>query len=115
VYVRTAALFLVGTYHLRNREYYSVFDGVNERQLLQTLNSVVLYIFLQLMSLLLLSFTLKRMLGISSMQLIAFVLEKQAHYIQISLVFWIMYIVQCTLRHHGQLTVIRRRSFEWCQ
>jgi len=64
----------VGTYHLRNREYYSVFDGVNERQLLQTLNSVVLYIFLQLMSLLLLSFTLKRMLGISSMQLIAFVL-----------------------------------------
>ncbi|KAE9274091.1 hypothetical protein PR003_g29712 [Phytophthora rubi] len=68
---------------------------------MQTLTNVVFYCLMQLVSLVLLSFMLKRMLGLSPIQQIAFVLEKQVDYVQISLIFWLFYNVQSSLQHLG--------------
>jgi DNA integrity scanning protein DisA with diadenylate cyclase activity len=85
-----------------NRDYYAIYDGIDQQQLLETLNNVLVYCSLQFVSLLVLVFVLKRMLGLSPMQQLAFVLEKQVDYVQISLVFWLFYNVQSSLQHLGK-------------
>ncbi|EGZ04574.1 hypothetical protein PHYSODRAFT_343126, partial [Phytophthora sojae] len=72
-----SALYLFATYHLPNREYYAVFDGMDETLLLQTLKNVILYCLLQLVSLMVLMLLLRRILGHSPARQISFVLEKQ--------------------------------------
>ncbi|KAE8998513.1 hypothetical protein PR003_g19365 [Phytophthora rubi] len=62
----------------------------------------MIYCFLQLLSLLLLVFTLRRMVGLSPIRQIAFVLEKQVAWVQMSLIFWLFYNVQGSLEHLGQ-------------
>ncbi|KAE8984096.1 hypothetical protein PF011_g20912 [Phytophthora fragariae] len=75
---------------------------MGESQLISTLNNVMIYCFLQLLSLLLLVFTLRRMVGLSPIRQIAFVLEKQVAWVQMSLIFWLFYNVQGSLEHLGQ-------------
>jgi hypothetical protein len=74
---------------------------VDQDQLLQTLNNVMLYCCLQFVSLLVLIVALKRMLGHSPIQQIAFVLEKQLDWVQMCLIFWLFYNVQGSLQHLG--------------
>ncbi|GMF54149.1 unnamed protein product [Phytophthora fragariaefolia] len=95
------AIYLVTTYHLPNRNYYAIYDGIDENDLIQTLNNVVFYCMLQLVSLVLLSFMLRRMLGLSPIQVIAFVLEKQVDYVQMCLIFWLFYNVQSAQKDLG--------------
>ncbi|KAG6616869.1 ABCG transporter ABC Superfamily [Phytophthora cinnamomi] len=71
------AIYLIVTYHLSNREYYSVFYNMNESQLYATLKNLLVYWFLQLLSLLGLDMLLRHMLGLSPVRVLAFVLEKQ--------------------------------------
>ncbi|KAE9082560.1 hypothetical protein PF010_g21538 [Phytophthora fragariae] len=96
------SVYLVTTFYLPNREYYAVYNGMGESQLISTLNNVMIYCFLQLLSLLLLVFTLRRMVGLSPIRQIAFVLEKQVAWVQMSLIFWLFYNVQGSLEHLGQ-------------
>lgn len=93
---------MIATFYLPNREYYAVYNGMDESRLIQTLNNVMIYCLLQLMSLLVLIFTLKRMMRLSPIQQIAFVLEKQVAWVQMSLVFWLFYSVQGSLVHLGE-------------
>eukprot|EP00644_Phytophthora_capsici_P016687 jgi/Phyca11/122125/e_gw1.47.87.1 len=95
------SIYLIATYHLPNRAYYPLYDGMDQHQLLHTLSSVLLYCFLQFLSLLILIGALKRMLGHSPIQHIAFVLEKQVDWVQMCLVFWLFYTVQGSLKHLG--------------
>lgn len=74
---------------------------MDQIQLAHTLQNVVLYCLLQLFSLLALIFMLKCMLGHSPVKHIAFVLKKQIDFIQISLIFWLLYNVQTSLQHFG--------------
>ncbi|KAE9103388.1 hypothetical protein PF010_g13758 [Phytophthora fragariae] len=68
---------------------------------MQTLTNVLFYCLLQLASFLLLVFMLRRMLGFSPIQQIAFILKKQVDYVQMCLIFWLYYNVQSSLRHLG--------------
>lgn len=97
---------MIITYRLPNRDYYAVFDGMDEAQLIQTLANVMFYCFMQLASLLLLIFMLKRMLGARPITQLVFVLDKQFHRVQTSLIFWVFYNVQASLRHNGKLVHI---------
>lgn len=71
-------------------------------QLVQTLQNVMFYCSLQLASLLLLIYMLRRMLGLPPTRQLAFVLEKQFHWVQTSLVFCVFYNVQASLKHCGK-------------
>ncbi|KAG1684672.1 hypothetical protein DVH05_010639 [Phytophthora capsici] len=91
----------LATYYLPNREYYPVFKGMDQTRLVQTLQNVMLYCFLQVVSLASLIITLKRMLGFSPTRQLVFVLEKQFHRVHSSVVFWVFYNVQASLQHSG--------------
>ncbi|KAE8965818.1 hypothetical protein PR002_g28566 [Phytophthora rubi] len=61
----------------------------------------MLYCLLQLLSLVFVIVMLKRMIGHSPIQQIAFVLQHQVDWVQMCLVFWLFYNVQGSLRHLG--------------
>ncbi|KAE8984949.1 hypothetical protein PR001_g23031 [Phytophthora rubi] len=95
------AIYLVTTYFLPNREYYAIFQDMNESQLYGMLWRLLVYWFLQLLSLLCLNMLLQRILGLSPVRLLAFVLENQVDFVQIHLTYWLCYNAQCTLEHIG--------------
>ncbi|KAI9982875.1 hypothetical protein PInf_006675 [Phytophthora infestans] len=95
------SLYMFATYQLPNREFYSQLHGMTQSELMQTLENVMFYCLLQLVSLLLLAFILQRKLGLSPMHQLAFVLEKQYSGVQTRLVFWVFYNVQASLQHYG--------------
>ncbi|GMF34314.1 unnamed protein product [Phytophthora fragariaefolia] len=99
-----SAMYLYGMYHLPNREYYAQLHGMTESELVLTLKNVLFYCSLQLVSLLLLFFALKRQLGFSPIHQLAFVLDKQFVGIQVKLVFWVYYNAQASLEHSGEST-----------
>uniref|UniRef100_H3HCH4 Uncharacterized protein n=1 Tax=Phytophthora ramorum TaxID=164328 RepID=H3HCH4_PHYRM len=95
------SIYLYGVYHLPNREYYVQLRGMNEDELVHTLQNVLFYCSLQLVSLFLLFFALQRKLGLSPMHHLAFVLDKQIVGVQVKLVFWVYYNAQASLQHSG--------------
>ncbi|KAK1930419.1 hypothetical protein P3T76_014090 [Phytophthora citrophthora] len=95
------SMYMFAMYHLPNRAYYAQLAGLDEDQLLQTLKNVLFYCSLQLLSLLVLAFTLQRKLGLSPIRQLSFVLEKQFAGAQIKLIFWVFYNVQASLKHSG--------------
>ncbi|EGZ06987.1 hypothetical protein PHYSODRAFT_530048 [Phytophthora sojae] len=95
------AIYLIVTYHLPNRDYYEVFINMSESQLYETLYKLLVYWFLQLLSLLCLDILLRRILGLSPVRLLAFVFEKQGDFVQIHLTYWLCYNAQCALKHIG--------------
>ncbi|RLN87735.1 hypothetical protein BBJ28_00019041 [Nothophytophthora sp. Chile5] len=83
------AIYLVAIYQLPNRMYYSQLAGMDRERLLETLQNVMVYCSLQLLSLLVLAVVLRYKLHFSAFRQLAFVLEKQWAGVQIKLVFWI--------------------------
>ncbi|ETP00531.1 hypothetical protein F441_22080 [Phytophthora nicotianae CJ01A1] len=90
---------LLVMYHLPNRVYYSQIDSMDDTKLWSTVGNVMLYCFLQLVSLVILFMMLWHKLHISALKQLAFVLEKQGEQVQTKLVFWVFYNVQATLQH----------------
>ncbi|KAL3661568.1 hypothetical protein V7S43_013328 [Phytophthora oleae] len=90
---------LIVMYHLPNRIYYSQIDNMDDEKLRSTIGNVMLYCFLQLVSLVVLFIVLWQKLRISAVCQLAFVLERQGEQIQTKLVFWVFYNVQATLEH----------------
>ncbi|KAK1932323.1 hypothetical protein P3T76_012317 [Phytophthora citrophthora] len=90
---------LVVMYHLPNRVYYSQIVSMDDEKLWDTLANVMLYCFLQLVSLIILFFILWHRLRISGLRQLVFVLEKQGEQVQTKLVLWVFYNVQATLQH----------------
>ncbi|EGZ21817.1 hypothetical protein PHYSODRAFT_489854, partial [Phytophthora sojae] len=99
---------LVVMYHLPNRNYYSQIKGMDDDKLRKTLENVMLYCFLQILSLVVLFYVLWHRLRISGLRELAFVLERQGEQVQTKLVFWVFYNVQATMQHYGEW----RR--QWC-
>ncbi|RLN48131.1 hypothetical protein BBJ28_00025193, partial [Nothophytophthora sp. Chile5] len=84
------SIYLVAMYQLPNRMYYSQLAGMDRGQLFETLQNVMVYCSLQLLSLLVLVVLLRYKLHFSPFRQLAFVLEKQWAGVQIKLVFWIL-------------------------
>ncbi|ETL35476.1 hypothetical protein L916_12387, partial [Phytophthora nicotianae] len=94
------SVYMLATYQLPNREYYSQLHGMTQSDLLQTLGNVMFYCSLQLASLLLLVFILQRKLDLSPIHQLSFVLEKQYSAVQAKLVFWVLFTTQASLQHN---------------
>jgi len=97
---------LVVMYYLPNRVYYSQIVDMDDTQLRDTLGNVMLYCFLQLVSLVVLFFVLWHKLHISALRQLAFVLEKQGEQVQMKLILWVFYNVQATRQHFGAFCML---------
>jgi hypothetical protein len=103
------ALFLTATYHLPNRVYYL---ALTPEQLKATVRRVLEYATLELLSLVVLGFVLDRLLGFSTLRLLAFTFHKHALLAQALLIFWVMFATQLTLEHLG--TSLSCCCWWWC-
>lgn len=92
---------MVALIHLPNRVYYPYMTDVDGEKLRSTIQSVLLYATMELVSFIALTATIRRRLPISGIHQLAFVLEKHAVGIQAKLTFWVLYVLQSTLIHLG--------------
>jgi hypothetical protein len=88
-------------FHLPNRVYYTTLKTLTRDQLMATVNRVLEYAALELLSLVALGIVLDRVLGLSTLRLLAFALRKHALLVQSLLAFWVMTTTQLTLEHLG--------------
>ncbi|KAE8964728.1 hypothetical protein PF010_g29141, partial [Phytophthora fragariae] len=88
-------------FHMHNGAYYTSLADISRAQLSSRLLSTLLYSLLQLVSFLMLLLILKRNLGYSSLQQLAFVLDVHAGVVQTKLNLIFVYIMQVSLAHLG--------------
>jgi hypothetical protein len=74
----TPAIFVSATFYLPNRAYYTTLKTLTQDQLTETVGHVLQYAALELLSLVVVGVVLDRLLGFSTVQLLAFTLRKHA-------------------------------------
>jgi hypothetical protein len=95
------AIYLTSTFLSPNRVYYLSVKTLTRDQLVDTVNHVLQYAAMELLSLVLLCVVLDRLVGVSTLRLLAFTLRKHAVLAQSLLVFWVFTATQFTLEHLG--------------
>lgn len=88
-------------FNLPNRAFYPKLKHMDEQHLVTTLQNVVAYGILELLSLVALCVVLKRNLHLSPLHHLAFVLENQWRMVQSKLVLWVIYSLQTSIEHFG--------------
>ncbi|POM65015.1 Hypothetical protein PHPALM_19360 [Phytophthora palmivora] len=101
VFVFIQGLHQTILFHMHNRAYYPTLAGLSSDQFSSRMLSTLLYSLLEFGSFVMLVVVLKRKLGYSSLQQLAFVLDVQARVIQTKLNLIFVYIMQVSLAHHG--------------
>lgn len=86
---------------MSSRVYYPQFAHLDAADLSQTVSNVLLYTAVELVSLVLLHVSLLRMLRVSSLYQLAYVLTRKAMYIQLMLIAWGVYATQGSIDHYG--------------
>lgn len=94
-------VYLVALSNLPNRIYYPYMANVDDEKLRATVQSILLYATMELISFFALSALIRRRLPISGIHHLAFVLETHAVGIQSKLVLWFLFVLQSTLAHLG--------------
>ncbi|KAG3152077.1 hypothetical protein PI126_g10683 [Phytophthora idaei] len=94
--VYTAALF-----YLPNHHYYPQLQSFDDTGLASSLGNVVTFGFIELSSLLVIGYLIQRMLRISILHLLVFVLDRSWRMVQSNLFLWICYTIQNSLEHNG--------------
>lgn len=95
------AIYIAIVFHLPNRKYYPEMESMTERKLRSTVNNILIYAFLELLSLLYVHWRLRSRFGFSALHQLAFALEKEALVVQASFLCWTLVILQFTLQHYG--------------
>lgn len=88
-------------FHMPNSAYYPNLAGVSSEQFSSRMLSTLLYSLFEFASFVMMVTVLKRKLGYSSLQQLAFVLDMQAGVVQTKLNLIFVYIMQVSLEHHG--------------
>lgn len=95
------AFYMAVMAFLPNRIYYPQLATLDATNLLHTLLRILVYGFIELLSLLILDWLMWRKMKFSPMAQLAFVLEAQWKSIQAKLILWVLYTVQSSLQHYG--------------
>jgi hypothetical protein len=95
------AIYLTVIFHLPNRAYYPSVKSLTHDQFVETVGQVLQYAALELLSLAVLCVVFDRLLGFSTLQLLAFTLRKHAVLVQSQLTFWVFVSTQFSLEHFG--------------
>jgi hypothetical protein len=88
-------------FYLPNRAYYPAVRTLTQDQLTETVGQVLHYAAFELLSLAALCVVLDRLLGFSTLRLLAFALRKHAVLVQSQLALWVLMPTQLTLEHFG--------------
>ncbi|OWZ15638.1 hypothetical protein PHMEG_00010690 [Phytophthora megakarya] len=94
------SIYVVAMSYLPNRVYYAQLAYMDVES---TLSNVLLYSFLEFLSLILLTTFLRKTMEYSPTHQLAFVLRTQWKMVQSTLVLWVVYVVQSSLVHFGTL------------
>jgi hypothetical protein len=95
------AIYLTAMFYLPNRAYYPAVRTLTQDQLAETVGRVLQYAALELLSLAVLCVVLDRLLGLSTLHLLAFTLRKHAVLVQALLILWVLMSTQLSLEHFG--------------
>ncbi|EEY62794.1 uncharacterized protein PITG_15213 [Phytophthora infestans T30-4] len=79
-------------------------DSFDDTGLASNLGNIVTFGFIELGSLLVIGYLIQRMLNISMLYLLVFVLDRSWRMVQSNLFLWICYTIQNSLEHNGTLT-----------
>lgn len=88
-------------FRLPNTQYHSHTRTMTVQRLRATVVNLLVYIWLEVLSLLGLHCVHKWKFGFSPVYLLAFVLDKQIRQLQGRMFVWVVYILQFTLQHFG--------------
>ncbi|KAK1930047.1 hypothetical protein P3T76_014544 [Phytophthora citrophthora] len=94
--IYTAAMFF-----LPNSAYYPQLKSIDHKMLTNNLGMIVVYGFVELLSLVVIGCVIQRMLRISVLHLLSFVLDRSWRMVQSNLFLWICYTIQNSLEHNG--------------
>lgn len=97
------ALYLTVMLHMPNSIYYAQFTNMDAANLKQTVINVLLYTMFELLSYVAASVALHRLLRISPMRQLAFVLTQQAVHVQSAMILWVVFSTQASLHHYGKV------------
>ncbi|EGZ12899.1 hypothetical protein PHYSODRAFT_513327, partial [Phytophthora sojae] len=95
------------------REYYPQTRDLTLEKMNSAVGNLVVYVWLEVLLLLLLHFVLRRRFGLSMLRQLAFMLETDAYQVQGRLFVWIPYTVPLTLRHFAGTDF--SFQFQWTQ
>lgn len=95
------AIYIAILFHLPNHKYYPEMETMTETKLRSTVNNILIYAFLELLSLLYVHWRLRSRFGFSALHQLAFALEKEALVVQASFLCWTLVILEFTLKHYG--------------
>lgn len=92
---------MTAEYYLPNRRFYAAIASINEHELQNMVATVLGYAVLELLSLVVFSYVLRRITGMPPMCQVGFVLETQYKLIQSKMFMGVLYAAQNSLEHLG--------------
>ncbi|KAG7378374.1 hypothetical protein PHYPSEUDO_010155 [Phytophthora pseudosyringae] len=95
------SMYTTAMFYLPNRDYYPQLRSFDDAGLASNLASVITFGFIELVSLLVMGFLIQRMLRISMLHLLSFVLDRSWRMVQANLFLWICYTIQNAVEHNG--------------
>jgi hypothetical protein len=96
-----SGVYQTAIYFLPNRQYFDSVRDLSEVEFRESVATTALYSLLELGSFVLLGMVLQRVLGLTVIKQLAFVLESQWRMAQSKLVLWVVVAVQSRLQHFG--------------
>ncbi|ETO84481.1 hypothetical protein F444_01623 [Phytophthora nicotianae P1976] len=94
-------MYTAGMFYLPNHHYYPQLQSFEDTGLTSNLGNVVTFGVIELGSLLVIGYLIQRMLRISMLHLLVFVLDRSWRMVQSNLFLWICYTIQNSLEHNG--------------
>jgi hypothetical protein len=97
------AMYMGVMTRLPNRVYHAQLAGIDNDKLGSNIQKLLIYVLLELLSLILLNWMVRRRVRFSPIAQLAFVLETGWVTVQWELIPWITFFVQTSLYHFGKL------------
>ncbi|KAL3671964.1 hypothetical protein V7S43_002631 [Phytophthora oleae] len=95
------SIYTSAMYYLPNHDYYPQVQSFKDTGLADNLGRIVAFGFIELLSLFVIGFIIQRMLRVSMLHLLSFVLDRSWRMVQSNLFLWICYTIQNSLEHNG--------------
>lgn len=94
-------LYVFAVLRLKNREFYPQLAHLHGPELERMMSNVFTYAVLELVSLVLMTYLLKKKLRIDTTRQLTFVLQRQWTMVHSKILMWFFYVVQTSLVHFG--------------
>lgn len=94
--------YIIAAYNLPNREFYSLFKGIDEQEIYAKIKNVMLYAALEFASFIMLAVALRHKIQTPMFHQLAFAVESQWGRVQAKILVWVLFTIQLPLEHFGK-------------